>query len=81
MTQRVAEVGYSKDLRQIEVVVPHGTKNANLNEVLGVVFSKDVIGRLPRGCSSCTSGDHLIIRERLEEVVRVDLDKKAVIGP
>ncbi len=81
MAARVAEVGYSKDLNRIEVVVPHGTKTANLGEVLGVLFSKDIVARLPRGCSACTSGDHLLIRERLEEVIRVDLDKKAVIGP
>ncbi len=81
MAARVAEVGYSKDLNRIEVVVPHGTKTTNLGEVLGVLFSKDIVARLPRGCSNCTSGDHLLIRERLEEVIRVDLDKKAVIGP
>jgi hypothetical protein len=81
MTARVAEVGYSKDLNRIEVVVPHGTKSSSLSEVLGILFSKDFLGRLPRGCNSCTSGDHLLIRERLEEVIRVDLDKKVVIGP
>jgi hypothetical protein len=81
MAERIAEIGYSKDLNRIEVTVPHGTKSADLSKVLGVLFSKDIIARLPRGCQSCTSGDHLIVRERLEEVIRVDLDKKTVIGP
>jgi hypothetical protein len=82
MAEHIAEVGYSKDMKRIEVVVPHGTKNADLSKVMAVLFSKDIIGRLPRGCTACTSGDHLLIRERLDNVIRVDLTTKAVVaGP
>jgi hypothetical protein len=81
MAESIAEVGYSKDLNRIEVVVPHGTKSADLSKVMGVLFSKDIISRLPRGCTHCTSGDHLLIRERLENVIRVDLNKGVVAGP
>ncbi len=80
MTGRIAEVGYSRDLHRIEVTVPHGTKSANLSEIMGILFSKGIIGKLPRGCSACTSGDHLLIREQLEQVIKVDLDKKVVVG-
>jgi hypothetical protein len=82
MAEHVAEVGYSKDMKRIEIVVPHGTKSGDLSKVIGVLFTKDIIGRLPRGCTACTSGDHLLIRERLENVVRVDLNKGVIVaGP
>jgi hypothetical protein len=81
MAEHIAEVGYSKDQKQIEVVVPHGTKSADLSKVIGTLVSKGIVGRLPRGCTTCTSGDHLLIRERLENVIRVDLEKGTVVGP
>ena len=76
---KMAQVGYSKAQKTIEVVVPHGTKSADLGHVLSVVLSKGIVGRLPRGCNTCTSGDHLLIRELLDEVINVDLEKKAVV--
>jgi hypothetical protein len=75
-TKHVAEVGYSKDLRRIELVVPHGTKTAELGAIMSTVFRGDILGRLPRGCQTCTSGDHLFVREQLEEVITVNLDRK-----
>lgn len=82
MADNIAEFGYSKDMKRIEVVVPHGTKHGDLSKVMAVLFSKDVLSRLPRGCSTCTSGDHLLIRERLDSVIRVDLNKGVVVaGP
>jgi len=78
--QRVAELHYSEDYNRIELVVPHGTKTAQLGKLLEVV-SREALARLPRGCTQCTSGDHLLIRERLEHVIRVDLDKGTVLGP
>jgi hypothetical protein len=80
MAERIADFGYSKDLGRIEAIVPHGTRTAELSSILDVLFSKDIAAHLPRGCQACTSGDHLIIRERLENVLRVDLDKKAIVG-
>jgi hypothetical protein len=71
---RVAEVSYSKDSRRLEVFVPQGTKRADLVKVLAV---GDLLSRLPRGCPACISGDHLIIRERFDPVIRVDLDQQA----
>ena len=70
---KIAQVGYSKTQKAIEVVVPHGTKSADLAKVLSAVLTKGVIGRLPRGCTTCTSGDHLLIREQLDEVINVEL--------
>jgi len=37
------------------------------------VLGPNGIARLPRGCSSCTSGDHLLIREELAETINVEL--------
>ena len=71
---RVVEVGYSKDRRNLEVVVPAGTRTADLPRL----FGPDFLARLPRGCEACISGDHLLIRERLENVIRVDLDQIGV---
>jgi hypothetical protein len=78
---RVAELAYSKDYGRLEVTVPYGTKAAELGKIWETLFSRDIIGKLPRGCTMCHSGDHFLIRERLEHVIRVDLDKRAVIGP
>jgi hypothetical protein len=78
---RVAEVAYSKDLNRIEVVLPNGTRLGDFAKISDVVFGRDIMGRLPRGCQTCTSGDHLMIRERLEHVIRVDLEKRTIIGP
>lgn len=80
MAERIADLGYSKDLGRIEAVVPHGTRVTELSKIVDVLFSKEIASHLPRGCQACTSGDHFIIRERLENVLRVDLDKKAILG-
>jgi hypothetical protein len=48
-TKHVAEIGYSQDLRRIELVVPHGTKTTELSAIMSIVFRKEFIGRLPRG--------------------------------
>ena len=80
MAERIADLGYSKDLGRIEAVVPHGTRVSELAKIVDILFSKDIAAHLPRGCQACTSGDHLIIRERLENVLRVDLNKKTIIG-
>ena len=77
----IAEIGYSKEYNRLELLVPHGTKTADFSKILDIIFNKDIISRLPRGCDRCTSGDHFLVREKLEHVVRVDLAKKQVIGP
>ena len=75
---KYAEVGYSKENREIELVVPHGTHVAELAKAIDFL-GKDVFSKLPRGCTNCTSGDHLIIRERLENVIHVDLNNKVIV--
>jgi hypothetical protein len=77
--QRVAEVGYSEQYDRVEIVLPHGTHVADLSKYWQVL-AKDVIGRLPRGCPACLSGQPFSIRERFEHVVRVDLEKGTIIG-
>jgi hypothetical protein len=75
---REVAVGYSKDRREIQITVPHGTKLADLAKVIDFM-ARDVFAKLPRGCTNCTSGDHFIIKEELENIVRVDLDQRVVI--
>ena len=77
---RIAEIGYSKDLGRLEVVVPTGTRFKDLSKIFERLAADDLVARLPRGCQQCTSGDHLNIRERLENVIRVDLDRNVIIG-
>jgi len=72
---KTAEVSYSKETRQIEIVVPRGTKTAELSDLVKIVFGTGVIGGVHRPCTTCTSGDHLLIREALADVIQVDLDK------
>src|SRR5262249_15924653 len=75
---RVAEIGYSKESREIQLSVPYGTHLTDLSKVMEFL-SRDVFWKLPRGCTACTSGDHLIIRERLENVILVDLDQRTIL--
>lgn len=73
---KIAHVGYSSTRKAIEVAVPHGTKSAELSHVLSAALAKGIVGKLRRPCTTCFSGDHLLIREQLEEVINVDLEKK-----
>jgi len=75
---RVAELQYSRDHNRIELVVPHGTKVSDLPKIFEVL-GRGILGRLPRGCLACTSGDHLFIRERLDHVIRIDLERGTAI--
>jgi hypothetical protein len=79
---RVAELQYSPDYARLELTLPFGTKVAELAKLRERLFSEDIIGKLPRGCPNCISGESLLIRERLEHVVRVDLERMEVLeGP
>jgi hypothetical protein len=73
MTQHIAKVGYSKERQEIELVVPYGTKTEQLSAIMAAVFRPGVLGPLGRGCQTCTSGDHLLVREELEEMIEVNL--------
>lgn len=70
-----ASLSYSKDTKAIELVVPRGTKSADLTSILKSVLAPSAIGRLPRGCHGCHSGDHFVIREELADTIQVDLEK------
>jgi hypothetical protein len=75
----VAEVGYSKANKTIEVIVPNGTKTTQIPAIVSGLINGGIIGRLPRGCNTCTSGDHWYIREELDEVINVDLSNFTVV--
>jgi hypothetical protein len=80
-SNRVGELHFSKEgpMPVAELIVPHGTK---LNDLLKVqeLISREVLPEIsPRGCLPCISGCHLIIRERLENVLQVDLDAVRII--
>jgi hypothetical protein len=77
MADHIAQVGYSKERREIELVVPHGTKTHELSAIMAAVFRPGVLGPLGRGCLTCTSGDHLVVREELAETIEVNLDTVA----
>ena len=74
MEKHVAKVSYSKERRQIELVVPKGTKTEHLSTIMAAVFRPGALGGLGRGCQTCTSGDHLTVREELEQMIEVNLD-------
>ena len=75
---REVEIGYDRESREIQVLLPNGVKLAELAKVIDFMAS-DVFAKLPRGCTNCTSGDHLVIRERLENVIKVDLDQRVIM--
>jgi hypothetical protein len=74
MTKRVAKIGYSTERREIQLTVPAGTKTEKLSAILATVARQNIIDRLPRGCQTCTSGDHFVIREDLAELIEVNLE-------
>ncbi|NML35987.1 hypothetical protein HHL17_02145 [Chitinophaga sp. G-6-1-13] len=71
---RTAEVHYGSD-GQVNLTVPKGTKMADIAKLQEMVIAKIN----PRGCQACLSGVHFNIREELEHVMKVDLDKMAAI--
>jgi hypothetical protein len=71
---RTAEVQYG-DNGHVDVSVPKGTKMEDIAKLQALVLKQIN----PRGCQTCISGVHFNIREELEQVVTVDLDKMAVV--
>lgn len=54
----------------LEIVVPSGLSHKELSKVtLGDLLSKF----RPSGCQACLSGQHLIIREKFEKVLPVQI--------
>jgi hypothetical protein len=77
-SKQFAELQYSSEYHKIELVVPYGTKIKDFAKVSGKVFG-DLVGRLPRGCENCFSGEDFNIRERLEHVLFVDLESMQIV--
>lgn len=60
-----------KALNSLEIVLPKGLSHKELTKVsLGDLISKF----RPSGCGSCLSGQDLIIRERFEKVLPIDIN-------
>lgn len=77
-SKQLAEIQYSPEYHRIELVVPHGTKRADFAKISERLFA-DVLGRLPRGCDNCFSGEDFNIRERLEHVLFFDFESMEVM--
>ncbi len=77
--QRLAELGYSEKYGKLELVLPYGTKSADFAKISDRLFS-DLVGRLPRGCQACLSGESLFVRERLEHVLQIDLESMEIVA-
>jgi len=78
--RRTAEVQYTTkgDTALVQLVVPHGTKLLDLLKVQETLSTKLFPKLTPRGCQTCISGAELRIFERLENVVRIDLESGAL---
>jgi len=74
MMKHSAKIGYSNERREIQLTVPNGTKTEKLGAILSTVLKQNILSRLPRGCQTCTSGDHFVIREELAELIEVNLE-------
>ena len=66
-----AQVSYSPETRELKVVVPHGTKSAEMAKIIALCCKPGIVRR---PCNTCTSGDHLLITEELADVTQVNLE-------
>jgi hypothetical protein len=79
--KHTAEVQISREgaMPVVEVSVPHGTRLVDLVK-LNDLISREINPKVsPRGCGPCLSGLDFRIRERFEEVIRVDLEAMQII--
>jgi len=81
-SKRVAEVQYSTSIGSrpiVEMSVPQGTHMSEIAKSIDTL-SKELFPKIgPRGCAPCISGIDFNIRERLNEVVRIDLETGGLI--
>lgn len=79
--KRLAEVHYSTEgpVPVVELVVPHGTRLLDLLKAQETISRELLPGLTPRGCQACISGSSLIIRERFENVIRINLEDGQLI--
>jgi hypothetical protein len=82
MDKNLAEIFISREgaMPVVELVVPHGTSLAELVRLQEMISSEINPKISPRGCQPCVSGLDFRIRERFEEVIRVDLDAMKIIS-
>jgi hypothetical protein len=72
MQNKQGEIHFSDDKTHntLELLVPSGLSRKELSKIsLSELLSKF----RPSGCGSCLSGQHFIIREKLGEVLPVDI--------
>jgi hypothetical protein len=67
-----ATVSYSEQTHEIKVVVPRGTKSADLGKI--VELCRTTLFPPSRFCNTCVSGRNWVIAEEAPEVTQVDLD-------
>ena len=82
MKKNFAEIFISREgaMPVVELVIPNGTKLSDLIKVQELL-SREINPKIsPRGCQTCLSGLDFRIRERFEEVIRVDLDAMQIIS-
>ena len=82
MHKNLAEVFISREgaMPVVELVIPHGTKLTELVRLQELISSEINPKISPRGCQTCLSGLDFRIRERFEEIIRVDLDAMRIIS-
>ena len=72
MPNKSGEVRFldNKEHGTLEILVPAGLSHKDL----GKVTLADLLSKFrPSGCGACLSGQHLIIRERFEKVLPVEI--------
>ena len=82
MNKNLAEILISREgaIPVVELVIPHGTKLTELVKISELI-SREINPKIsPRGCQTCLSGLDFRIRERFEEVIRIDLDAMEIIS-
>ena len=82
MASNTAEVHFTREgpIPVVELIIPHGTKLVDILK-LQELISREINPKIsPRGCQTCLSGLDFRIRERLENVIRIDLDSLQMVG-
>jgi hypothetical protein len=68
-----ATVSYSEETKTVEIVVPRGTKGADIGRIMEL--ARTTLFPNPRLCGTCFSGRIYNVREEPSQVAEVDLDK------
>lgn len=81
MATRTAEIQMTKigNRQMLEMSVPSGTTRVEAANLHDMLVRDVIVGPGLRGCEACLSGVDILIRERFENVLTVDLDAMKVI--